>query len=95
MQVPTSVKNNILLPHQRIAIAWMLKTEDLAGREGIRGGILADQMGLGKTATVIWRIYLSACASAPDLALGLQMRLLERLFMHLICTRGALDWQTH
>ena len=41
-----------LYPHQRVALAWMFQRENKA-TDGMFGGILADDMGLGKSLTVI------------------------------------------
>merc|ERR1719318_1067175 len=41
-----------LFPHQRVALAWMVKHENTC-TDGMLGGILADDMGLGKSLTVI------------------------------------------
>ena len=41
-----------LFPHQRVALAWMFEHENNRNY-GLRGGILADDMGLGKSLTVI------------------------------------------
>jgi len=44
--------NTSLFPHQRVALAWMVKHENTS-TDGMCGGILADDMGLGKSLTVI------------------------------------------
>ena len=41
-----------LFPHQRLALAWMVGHENIC-TGGMREGILADDMGLGKSLTVI------------------------------------------
>ena len=41
-----------LYPHQRVALAWMFQRENKA-TDGMYGGILADDMGLGKSLTVL------------------------------------------
>ena len=41
-----------LFPHQRVGLAWMFKHENVVSG-GMRGGILADDMGLGKSLTVL------------------------------------------
>ena len=41
-----------LFPHQRVALAWMFNHENKQS-EGMLGGILADDMGLGKSLTVV------------------------------------------
>ena len=41
-----------LFPHQREALAWMVRHE-MTPNSGMVGGILADDMGLGKTLSVI------------------------------------------
>ena len=46
-----------LWPHQRSAIAWMLKRELPSQRGHPSGGILGDEMGLGKTASILGLIF--------------------------------------
>ena len=41
-----------LFPHQRAALAWCVKHEGI-GTDGIVGGLLADDMGLGKSLVVL------------------------------------------
>merc|ERR1711923_467175 len=41
-----------LFPHQRVGLAWMFQHENKQS-EGMLGGILADDMGLGKSLTVV------------------------------------------
>ena len=51
MQACRAVKTD-LFPHQRVALAWMFKHENKES-DGMLGGILADDMGLGKSLTVV------------------------------------------
>ena len=57
-------------PHQKTALAWMVKQEEKE-MHGMRGGILADDMGLGKTLTVISFIltnfHLNRPLSKPEI----------------------------
>lgn len=46
------------MPHQRAGLAWMLRREQVSE---LRGGMLCDEQGLGKTLQA-----LSLIASAPQ-----------------------------
>lgn len=51
LNVPSGRMATPLMRHQRLALAWMLQRERLASNP--RGGILADDQGLGKTVSTI------------------------------------------
>lgn len=51
LNVPSGRMATPLMRHQRLALAWMLQRERLAANP--RGGILADDQGLGKTVSTI------------------------------------------
>ena len=52
-----------LLPFQKEFLAWAVQQE----RGEIRGGILADEMGMGKTIQVCYIFFLSRHRPALDL----------------------------
>lgn len=69
MEPPSTVKAN-LFPYQKEGLAWMVQQEK---DPGIRGGILADEMGMGKTLQAICtmltciKVTLVVCPSAAVL----------------------------
>eukprot|EP00803_Ostreobium_quekettii_P005434 evm.model.scf_1750.1 EVM.evm.TU.scf_1750.1 scf_1750:1711-12758(-) len=48
--VPERTLQVTLLPHQRVALAWMARREEASQ---VRGGMLCDEQGLGKTVSAI------------------------------------------
>ena len=50
--------------HQRLALCWMVKRE--RGRHEVRGGILADDQGLGKTITALALVVTNTSRGAGD-----------------------------
>jgi SNF2 family DNA or RNA helicase len=56
------IKNVSLLAHQKEAVAWMHNREESC-EYGIRGGILSDHMGLGKTFSIMGCIHYGASGS--------------------------------
>eukprot|EP00931_Biecheleriopsis_adriatica_P103463 TRINITY_DN78293_c0_g1_i1.p1 TRINITY_DN78293_c0_g1~~TRINITY_DN78293_c0_g1_i1.p1 ORF type:complete len:1051 (-),score=236.34 TRINITY_DN78293_c0_g1_i1:44-3169(-) len=62
---PPLLKNHPLREDQRRSLAWMQERESLQGNH-VRGGVLADKMGYGKTATAIGLISLGLEAARQD-----------------------------
>lgn len=56
------IKNVSLLAHQKEAVAWMHARESVS-EYGIRGGILSDHMGLGKTFSIMGCIHYGVSGS--------------------------------
>jgi SNF2 family DNA or RNA helicase len=49
----TSFRGRLIIPHQPEGVRWMLQRELATDGSAVKGGILADEPGLGKTATAI------------------------------------------
>eukprot|EP01064_Diplonema_japonicum_P014608 TRINITY_DN2228_c2_g1_i2.p1 TRINITY_DN2228_c2_g1~~TRINITY_DN2228_c2_g1_i2.p1 ORF type:complete len:1350 (+),score=403.07 TRINITY_DN2228_c2_g1_i2:35-4084(+) len=62
---PLNIPSLPLLPHQKIGTAWMVNQE----KTSVKGGILADEMGMGKTLQTIGLLFHTKTPMTPTLVI--------------------------
>ncbi|KAI8085212.1 SNF2 family N-terminal domain-containing protein [Halteromyces radiatus] len=78
-----------LLPFQKYGVAWMMQQEK---REGFKGGILADEMGMGKTIQTI-SLLLSDYGKKPNLIVAPTVAIMQ--WQHEIQTHTKNDMKVY